>query len=108
MRTMSRVSASSSTSSTAGIQTSSQATDTEQGSAGTSSKHLERLRAPPPRRPRVLVPAGLASNERSCYLLPMDAGRKADGRVERGERTRRQILDAAVDIASVEGLEGLS
>jgi AcrR family transcriptional regulator len=34
--------------------------------------------------------------------------RKADGRVERGERTRRQILDAAVDLASVEGLEGLS
>ena len=31
-----------------------------------------------------------------------------DGRVERGERTRRQILDAAVHIASVEGLEGLS
>src|SRR5712691_520300 len=31
-----------------------------------------------------------------------------DGRSERGDRTRRQILDAAVDIASVEGLEGLS
>jgi AcrR family transcriptional regulator len=28
--------------------------------------------------------------------------------MERGERTRQQILDAAVDIASVEGLEGLS
>jgi AcrR family transcriptional regulator len=38
----------------------------------------------------------------------MDPARKVDGRVERGERTRRQILDAAVDIASVEGLEGLS
>jgi AcrR family transcriptional regulator len=38
----------------------------------------------------------------------MDAVQKVDGRVERGERTRRQILDAAVDIASVEGLEGLS
>ena len=38
----------------------------------------------------------------------MDPARKVDGRVERGERTRRQILDAAVHIASVEGLEGLS
>ena len=38
----------------------------------------------------------------------MEAGRKTDGRVERGDRTRRHILDAAVDIASVEGLEGLS
>jgi AcrR family transcriptional regulator len=34
--------------------------------------------------------------------------RKVDRRIERGDRTRRQILDAAVDIASVEGLEGLS
>ncbi|MEU5690865.1 TetR/AcrR family transcriptional regulator [Actinosynnema sp. NPDC020468] len=33
---------------------------------------------------------------------------KVDGRVERGEQTRRQILRRAVDIASVEGLEGLS
>ena len=38
----------------------------------------------------------------------MDPARKIDGRVERGDRTRRQILDAAVDLASVEGLEGLS
>ncbi|MFL5310884.1 MAG: TetR/AcrR family transcriptional regulator [Myxococcales bacterium] len=38
----------------------------------------------------------------------MDPARKVDGRVERGDRTRQQILDAAVDIASVEGLEGLS
>jgi AcrR family transcriptional regulator len=38
----------------------------------------------------------------------METACKMDGRVERGERTRRQILDAAVDIASVEGLEGLS
>jgi AcrR family transcriptional regulator len=38
----------------------------------------------------------------------MDPARKMDGRVERGERTRRQILDTAVHIASVEGLEGLS
>src|SRR5438309_1753600 len=40
--------------------------------------------------------------------MAMETARKVDGRVERGERTRRQILDAAVDIASVEGLEGLS
>ncbi|MDU0293896.1 TetR/AcrR family transcriptional regulator [Saccharothrix longispora] len=33
---------------------------------------------------------------------------KVDGRVERGERTRRLILRRAADIASVEGLEGLS
>ncbi|WP_425470653.1 TetR/AcrR family transcriptional regulator [Saccharothrix australiensis] len=33
---------------------------------------------------------------------------KVDGRVERGEQTRRQILLRAAGIASVEGLEGLS
>jgi AcrR family transcriptional regulator len=32
----------------------------------------------------------------------------SDGRLERGEHTRRQILDLAVQLASVEGLEGLS
>jgi AcrR family transcriptional regulator len=31
-----------------------------------------------------------------------------DGRVLRGERTRQQILDLAVQLASEEGLEGLS
>lgn len=31
-----------------------------------------------------------------------------DGRLERGRRTRQAILERAVDIASVEGLEGLS
>src|SRR2546421_12866592 len=40
--------------------------------------------------------------------MAMESARKVDGRVERGDRTRQQILDAAVDIASVEGLEGLS
>src|SRR5207253_11003664 len=40
--------------------------------------------------------------------MAMDPAGKMDGRVERGDRTRQQILDAAVDIASVEGLEGLS
>ncbi|MBW4719723.1 TetR/AcrR family transcriptional regulator [Saccharothrix obliqua] len=33
---------------------------------------------------------------------------KVDGRVERGEQTKRQILRRAAEIASVEGLEGLS
>ncbi|WP_447005196.1 TetR/AcrR family transcriptional regulator [Saccharothrix isguenensis] len=33
---------------------------------------------------------------------------KVDGRVERGEQTRRLILRRAAEIASVEGLEGLS
>lgn len=37
----------------------------------------------------------------------MAAGR-TDGRVERGNHTRRLILQRTVDIASVEGLEGLS
>ncbi len=31
-----------------------------------------------------------------------------DGRLQRGERTRRAVLDTAVSLASVEGLEGLS
>ncbi|MEV8633512.1 TetR/AcrR family transcriptional regulator [Streptosporangium sp. NPDC051023] len=31
-----------------------------------------------------------------------------DGRLQRGERTRKAVLDAAVGLASVEGLEGLS
>ncbi|MER7909554.1 TetR/AcrR family transcriptional regulator, partial [Streptomyces sp. NPDC096068] len=35
-------------------------------------------------------------------------GTKADGRVERGNRTRRLVLGRTMDIASVEGLEGLS
>ncbi|MGZ9934421.1 TetR/AcrR family transcriptional regulator [Streptomyces sp. NC-S4] len=32
----------------------------------------------------------------------------ADGRVERGNQTRRAVLDRTMDIASVDGLEGLS
>ncbi|MGW6598049.1 TetR/AcrR family transcriptional regulator [Streptomyces sp. NPDC055036] len=35
-------------------------------------------------------------------------GRSTDGRVERGNQTRRLVLDRTMDIASVEGLEGLS
>lgn len=37
-----------------------------------------------------------------------DATERADGRRVRGDRTRRAILAKAVDIASAEGLEGLS
>ncbi|WP_067842157.1 TetR/AcrR family transcriptional regulator [Nocardia lijiangensis] len=33
---------------------------------------------------------------------------KVDGRVRRGEQSRRAILDRAMDVASVEGLESLS
>lgn len=36
------------------------------------------------------------------------AGGRVDGRVERGNQTRRLVLDRTMDIASVEGLEGLS
>ncbi|MFG3041643.1 TetR/AcrR family transcriptional regulator [Streptomyces sp. NPDC048330] len=35
-------------------------------------------------------------------------GTKTDGRVERGNQTRRLVLGRTMDIASVEGLEGLS
>ncbi len=38
----------------------------------------------------------------------MNAVAHVDGRLERGEQTRRLILKKAADIASVEGLEGLS
>lgn len=36
------------------------------------------------------------------------AGARVDGRVERGNQTRRLVLRRTMDIASVEGLEGLS
>lgn len=36
------------------------------------------------------------------------AGARTDGRVERGNQTRRLVLARTMDIASVEGLEGLS
>ncbi|MFD5317472.1 TetR/AcrR family transcriptional regulator [Streptomyces sp. NPDC127098] len=36
------------------------------------------------------------------------AGARTDGRVERGNQTRRTVLARTMDIASVEGLEGLS
>ena len=42
------------------------------------------------------------------FEMPAEKHQIADGRVARGERTRRQILDLAVDLASAEGLDGLS
>jgi AcrR family transcriptional regulator len=66
----------------------------------------------------------LAQYERSCYFLygmnpPHEeletlastrpvADDEADGRRRRGNRTRESILQAAADLASVEGLEGLT
>lgn len=38
----------------------------------------------------------------------MTAGRGEDGRLARGDRTRRSITARAVEVASIEGLEGLS
>src|SRR5690242_6761325 len=100
---MSRVSASSSTRRTAGIHTSAQGARTKQGSARSSSKHFERLRA----ASRVAGARRLHRTNGRANSRTMEPATRVDGRVERGERTRRQILDAAVDIASVEGLEGL-
>jgi AcrR family transcriptional regulator len=37
-----------------------------------------------------------------------DGPEQSDGRIRRGDRTRRMVLARAVDIASVEGLDGLS
>ncbi|MFB7391005.1 MULTISPECIES: TetR/AcrR family transcriptional regulator [unclassified Streptomyces] len=37
-----------------------------------------------------------------------DTGTKTDGRIERGNQTRRLVLGRTMDIASVEGLDGLS
>jgi AcrR family transcriptional regulator len=37
-----------------------------------------------------------------------DVQEQSDGRIRRGDRTRRAVLARAVDIASVEGLDGLS
>ncbi|GAA1124540.1 TetR/AcrR family transcriptional regulator [Nocardioides aquiterrae] len=37
-----------------------------------------------------------------------DPAGTADGRIRRGDRTRRLVLGRAVDVASVDGLEGLS
>jgi AcrR family transcriptional regulator len=66
----------------------------------------------------------LAKDERSCYFFGVadvtegaerppsgqasGAASTADRRRERGRRTRASILATAVDIASVEGLEGLT
>lgn len=54
----------------------------------------------------------MALVEHSCYMVAtamvLQKHESGDGRVVRGERTRRQILDLAVHLASAEGLEGLS
>lgn len=42
------------------------------------------------------------------HLSPATAAAPTDGRVLRGDRTRRVVLGKAVDVASVDGLEGLS
>jgi AcrR family transcriptional regulator len=62
-------------------------------------------------------------NDRSCYFFfrmtpqdlerladapPVSADDEADGRRRRGNQTRESILQAAADLASVEGLEGLT
>jgi AcrR family transcriptional regulator len=48
--------------------------------------------------------------ERSCYFLcdVSSTSPETDGRRARGARTRTQILETAANIASVEGLEGLT
>jgi AcrR family transcriptional regulator len=53
----------------------------------------------------------LAKDERSCYVsgvTEVTGSDHPDARRERGRRTRASILATAVDIASVEGLEGLT
>jgi AcrR family transcriptional regulator len=45
-------------------------------------------------------------NERSCYFFGMTATTKTD--LAKGERTRARILDEALDLASVQGLGGLT
>jgi AcrR family transcriptional regulator len=63
--------------------------------------------------------APMFSHDRSCYYaaavevrvpeIPSGVSESStDGRRARGDRTRRAILDEAVQIASAEGLEGLS
>ena len=66
----------------------------------------------PGRSPTELTPAagGRAGQLqiKSAEVVPPDTADNADGRRLRGDRTRRAILAKAVDIASAEGLEGLS
>jgi AcrR family transcriptional regulator len=54
----------------------------------------------------------LQKTERSCYFLSMslvtEAPARTDGRRARGDSTRRAILGRAMQLASAEGLEGLS
>ncbi|GGR22614.1 hypothetical protein GCM10010251_43230 [Streptomyces aurantiogriseus] len=53
----------------------------------------------PPHRP------GSPPDDQEAAPTP---GTRADGRIERGNQTRRLILRRTVDVASVEGLEALS
>ncbi len=49
--------------------------------------------------------------ERSCFFYPVGVASASIGKqkdVRKGERTRAAILDRAVDLATVEGLEGLT
>jgi len=48
------------------------------------------------------------SLETLARAQPAVAGEEVDGRRRRGNRTRESILQAAADLASVEGLEGLT
>jgi AcrR family transcriptional regulator len=49
-----------------------------------------------------------ARSDRAREAEPTEAADKLDGRRARGDRTRHAILERAVQIASAEGLEGLS
>jgi AcrR family transcriptional regulator len=55
-----------------------------------------------------MSPRPAADLESLAQARPAAAGDEADGRRRRGSRTRESILQAAADLASVEGLEGLT
>ncbi|MFE2598616.1 TetR/AcrR family transcriptional regulator [Streptomyces sp. NPDC059396] len=54
------------------------------------------------------TPTGGHPGRRANRQVESRSGGRVDGRVERGNQTRRLVLDRTMDIASVEGLEGLS
>jgi AcrR family transcriptional regulator len=54
------------------------------------------------------MPVDAPDRDRNAAQEAPDAAAKVDGRRARGDRTRQAILDRAVQIASEEGLEGLS
>src|SRR4051812_46184465 len=53
-------------------------------------------------------PSRQGVSDRPVGLFDRVRGVTVDGRLARGERTRTSVLDAAVQLASVEGLDGLS